>query len=113
VKETGLSPCSAAAFLRGHKSLTYGLLQLPIGKNKDGFPYVSQRWAKRLKSLMSVKCFHFLKWKLLPMCEVLLGLLLINKEGRAVLFLARAYTGHENAEGGEDANLPHNLSGDS
>lgn len=48
------------------------------------------------------------------MCEVLFGLLLlINKEGRAVLFLARAYTGHKNAEGGEDANLPHSLFKDS
>lgn len=44
------------------------------------------------------------------MCEVLLALfLLINKEGRTVLFLTRAYVGHENAEGGEDANLPHSL----
>lgn len=35
------------------------------------------------------------------MCEILLGLLLlINKEGRAVLFLARAYVENENAEGG-------------
>lgn len=57
---------------------------------------------------MSVKCFHFLRWKLLLMCEVLLGLLLlINKEGKAVLFLARAYVRHKNAEGGEDGNLPH------
>lgn len=44
------------------------------------------------------------------MCKVLLGLfLLINKEGRTGLFLARAYVGHKNAERGEHANLPHSL----
>lgn len=48
------------------------------------------------------------------MCEVLLGLLLlINKEGKAVLFLARAYSGHENTENGEDVNLPHSIFEDS
>lgn len=88
MKETGLSPCLTAAFLHGNKSVSYSLLQLPICKKKAWFSSVSQRWAKHLKSLMSVKCIHFLRWKLLLMCEVLLGLLLlINKEGRAILFL--------------------------
>lgn len=81
---------------------------------EDGFPYISRRRAKCLKSLMSVKSFHFLRWKLLLMCEVLLGLLLvINKKGWTVSFLARAYEGHENAEGGEDANFPHSFFEDS
>lgn len=35
-------------------------LELPIGKKENGFPYLSQGWAKHLKSLMSAKCFNFL-----------------------------------------------------
>lgn len=94
MKETGLSPCLTAAFLHGNKSVSYGLLQPPICKKKGWFSSVSQRWAKHLKSLMSVKCIHFLRWKLLLMCEVLLRLLLlINKEGRAILFLGRLTQG--------------------
>lgn len=94
MKDTGLSPCLTAAFLHGNKSVSYSLLQLPICKKKGWFSSVSQRWAKHLKSLMSVKCIHFLRWKLLLMCEVLLGLLLlINKEGRAILFLGRLTQG--------------------
>lgn len=37
-KGTELSPCLTAAFPCGHKSLTYGFLQLPICKKEDGFP---------------------------------------------------------------------------
>lgn len=94
MKETGLPPCLTAAFLHGNKSASYSLLQLPICKKKEWFSSLSQRWAKHFESLMSVKCIHFLRWKLLLMCEVLSGLLLlINKEGRAISFLDRLTQG--------------------